>query len=135
MNKIKKLNTIEFIYIAKYIQQNEIVTVDVVPSIKKTERKSLVYILVDESDKENIVKYIGKTIQGYSRPLSYHKNNVMKDVKVGIEYSVGKGNDIDVYIFEPPLLTFKGLQLDIIESLEQALIKKHKPEWNNHIAK
>jgi predicted GIY-YIG superfamily endonuclease len=69
MSQIKVLSDLNFVYIGRYIKDGGEVSIDVRKDVKKTERKSLVYILIS-GDK---VKYIGKTIQGYLRPLSYHK--------------------------------------------------------------
>lgn len=125
------IGELEFIYIAKYINQDEKIVINVEPFIKKTERKSLVYILVVNEE----IKYIGKTIQGYLRPLNYHKNDVMIDVRNGIKDTLSIHNSVEVYVYEKPIVEFKGLELDLAEAIEQALIKKYSPKWNNHIAK
>ncbi len=96
--------------------------------IRISERKSLVYALfVGEA-----CMYIGKTIQGYSRPLSYHKNEIMKSVKSGIENTIKNKNTVEVYAKTDNLnLDFIDLNLNIVEAIEQALITKYDPEWNN----
>ena len=107
-------------------------TTDVVlhEGVQKSLRVSLVYMLVVEDE----IKYIGKTIQGYIRPLSYHKNKVMGDVNNGITEECSKGKIVKIYArrFDKPFV-FEDLELDLCEAYEQALISKYKPEWNNHI--
>ena len=110
-----------------YLEKSEI---KCIYKVKKTERLSMVYLF--EVDDE--VKYIGKTIQGYIRPLSYHKNDVMITVRNGILNSCKEGQTVKIYARVEALnITIEDLELDLIESMEQALIKKYKPEWNNHI--
>ena len=80
----------------------------------------------------NKCMYIGKTIQGYSRPLNYHKNRVMKTVYYGIHKEVNNNNVIDVYALDEGLtMNYLDLKLNIVEAVEQALISKCDPEWNN----
>ena len=98
--------------------------------VQKYLRVSLVYMFVVDED----IKYIGKTIQGYIRPLTYHKNKVMSDVNGGITEECSKGKIVKIYArkFDKPFI-FEDLELDLCEAYEQALISKYKPEWNNHI--
>jgi hypothetical protein len=97
-------------------------------NVKITERKSLVYALFVE----NKCMYIGKTIQGYSRPLSYHKNLIMKDVKKGIEDIILINKDVEVFAKKDNLkFNYIDLELNLVEAIEQALISKFSPEWNN----
>jgi hypothetical protein len=101
-------------------------------NVKKSDIKSLVYALVVENE----IKYIGKTIRGYSRPLSYLKNDVMVNVKEGILNSLKDNRKVHVLVKSENLIyTMEGLDIDIdiAEGYEQALISKFKPEWNNHI--
>jgi hypothetical protein len=96
----------------------------------RTERISLVYaFIVDDS-----IKYLGKTIQGYSRPFNYIKNTVMKDVQSGILETLNNGGFVDILVKTENLShKLDDLALDLCESYEQALITKYKPAWNNHI--
>jgi hypothetical protein len=90
-------------------------------NVRITERKSLVYAIVSEME----CKYIGKTVQGYSRPLNYHKNKVMKDVKSGIEQELQSGKGVTVYAKETDLhVEHEGFQINVIEGIEHALIKE-----------
>lgn len=99
-------------------------------SVTVTKRKPLVYGIFCDG----ICKYLGKTIQGYSRPLNYHKNDVMKTVKNGIEASLKSGMSVEVYAKETNLiLKHEGLDLNAVEAIEQALITRHHPEWNNFV--
>ncbi len=120
----------KFINIGHYYGTNE-GRVDVLcEGIRKSDRVSLVYIMTVDDE----IKYIGKTIQGYVRPLSYHKNKAMADVNRGILEVCMQGKSVNIYVrkFDEPLI-FEGLEMDICEAYEQALISKYKPEWNNHI--
>jgi hypothetical protein len=98
--------------------------------VQITDRKPLVYGIFCDG----ICKYLGKTIQGYSRPLNYHKNKVMKKVKDGIIASLEQGIPVDVYAKEENLvLRHEGLELNAVEAIEQALITRYTPEWNNFV--
>lgn len=115
--------------IGEYILKDEKVSVKY--TVKKTERVSLVYALTIGKD----VFYLGKTVQGYFRPLDYHKNNVMKNVKNGIEKYVFDNKNVNVLAkrFEEVDMTdWNDLKLNIIEAVEQALIIKLNPEWNRY---
>lgn len=98
--------------------------------IKKTDKLSLVYAFVIEKK----IMYIGKTIQGYTRPLSYLTNDVMVDVKNGILDALSNNYKVDIYVKTDDLTLVKdNLKIDICEGYEQALISIFKPAWNNHI--
>ena len=98
--------------------------------VQITDRKPLVYGIFCDG----ICKYLGKTIQGYSRPLNYHKNDVMTRVKDGIRASLENGMSVDVYAKEEDLvLHHEGLELNAVEAIEQALITRYTPEWNNFV--
>ena len=120
----------KFINIGYYYETSEGCVDVLYEGIRKSDRVSLVYMMVVDDE----IKYIGKTIQGYVRPLSYHKNPIMVDVNDGIFEACTQGKTVKVYVrkFDEPLV-FEGLELDICEAYEQALISKYKPEWNNHI--
>jgi hypothetical protein len=99
-------------------------------SVTVTMRKPLVYGIFCDG----ICKYLGKTIQGYSRPLNYHRNDVMKTVRDGIQTSLENEMSVEVYAKETNLvLHHEGLELNAVEAIEQALITRHKPEWNNFV--
>ncbi len=91
--------------------------------IKITERVSLCYIMIVD----NLVMYVGKSKQGYSRPLGYHKNKVMKHVNEGIL----SGGLIQVYArcFNADH-SFEGFNLNLYASYEDALIAHFQPPWN-----
>ena len=100
------------------------------PGVNVTTRLPIVYALVVGDQ----VMYIGETIQGYTRPLNYHKNEVMSDVRDGIISSVSQGLNVDVFVRTKDLeFEFEGLLLNLRVSLEAALIKKYTPPWNNKI--
>ena len=119
-----------FIKIAEYIQQGDSIQCNIVGPFKKKQKFSLTYCLVAG----DTVRYIGKSIQGISRPTSYHKNNVMTTVRDGIKGAVEDG-PVEVYAFISPTVEFKGIQIDVCEAYEQSLIRKYIPIWNNHIQK
>ncbi len=105
-------------------------TVNRSSSVTVTMRKPLVYGIFCDG----ICKYLGKTIQGYSRPLNYHRNDVMKTVRDGIQTSLKSGMSVEVYAKETNLvLHHEGLELNAVEAIEQALITRHQPEWNNFV--
>lgn len=120
-----------FIKIGYYhLADDDVMDVVLYSGVQKSLRVSLVYMLVVDGE----IKYIGKTIQGYVRPLSYHKNKVMGDVNNGITEECSKGKRVEIFArkFDKPF-EYEGLELDLCEAYEQALISKYKPEWNNHI--
>lgn len=91
----------------------------------------MVYALIIGKD----VFYLGKTVQGYFRPLDYHKNNVMKNVKNCIEKYVFDNKTVKVLarrLEDVDMTDWNGLKLNIIEAVEQALIIKLNPEWNRY---
>lgn len=124
----KELKKLKFTKIANYtynIKQKNIECKDIL--VDRAETLYLVYVLVAN----NKIMYIGKTKQGYIRPLGYHKNNVMLRVKDGITQECKKGGSVDVFVrtddFE---ITFEKININVYESLETALIQKFNPEWN-----
>jgi hypothetical protein len=93
-----------------------------------SQRKPLVYAIFCGEQ----CRYIGKTIQGYGRPLNYHKNDVMTTVRNGIASALAENLSVDVYAKEENLtLEHEGLYLNAIEAVEQALISKYQPDWKN----
>lgn len=76
--------------------------------------------------------YIGKTIQGFRRPFGYHKNTIMKTVNLGISNMLNKGGKVEILVRKENVnMDMDGMQLNLIEAIEQALISKYKPAWNN----
>lgn len=98
-------------------------------NVNRSERVSLVYALIVNGS----ICYLGKTVQGYNRPFSYHKNRIMSKVRDGIKDELINGYDVEVWCmrFEEPL-TWNGLDLNIIEAVEQALITQVEPKWNKY---
>ena len=98
--------------------------------VRRTERVSLVYSMVLNDE----IMYIGKTIRGYMRPLSYLSNKVMQDVNNGIITALDSEQEVQVYAKTDGLVIEKdNLQIDIAEGYEHSLISKYRPAWNNHI--
>ncbi len=98
--------------------------------VKITQRVALVYAIVSDDD----LRYIGKSVQGYSRPLGYHKNGVMTDVRDGIAAELRAGRSVTVWVRTEQLhADYEGLRLNLIDAIEMALIKKYLPPWNNQV--
>jgi hypothetical protein len=124
------LEKYKFFKIGTFYKVNDSVGRRTEPGINVTTRLPIVYALVAGDQ----VMYIGETIQGYIRPLNYHKNEVMSDVRNGIISSISQGLDVDVFARSEDLeFEFEGLLLNLRVSLEAALIKKYLPPWNNKI--
>jgi hypothetical protein len=96
----------------------------------KTKKLPLVYLFVVDGE----IKYIGETRQGYSRPLSYHKNKVMKRQNEAIRRSTAAGQKVEVYALEVPseIAVVNGLEIEnhLAQDYEKALIRLHSPDWN-----
>lgn len=116
--------------VAHYSIMNGQINVEVSDKINPKKRTTLVYCLIVKEK----IRYVGKTVQGYVRPLGYHKNNIMKNVNGGIFEEVIQGNVVEVYCrsFDSTVITWKELNLNIIEPVEQALILKFNPLWNRY---
>lgn len=122
------IKQLKFNKIGEYLKINNEIVCSF--TVKKTKRLSIVYMFSVDGK----IMYIGKSIQGYSRPLSYHKNKVMASVRNGIIDACNKNKVVEVLIRKDDLeISFEGFKLDIIEAFEQSLIKSVKPSWNNHI--
>jgi hypothetical protein len=101
-----------------------------VADVQITDRLPLVYAIFSEDEP----RYIGKTVQGYSRPLGYHKNDVMTGVRDGIAAELRAGRSVTVWVRTEQLHTdYEGLRLNLIDAIEMALIKKYLPPWNNQV--
>jgi hypothetical protein len=119
-----------FVKIGEYIELNK--APDYEPFIGRSKSKILpiVYLLVCKGE----VMYVGETRRGYSRPLSYHKNTVMKTQKEAIEHELGIGNVVEVFCIHVPnqIVTFNSESFEnyIAQDYEKALIKRLNPPWN-----
>ena len=95
-----------------------------------TKRLPLVYAIFADEE----CRYVGKTVQGYSRPLNYHKNDVMVNVRDGILRELKAGRTVTVLAKTDGLrASHEGLELNLIEAIEHALIREHSPLWNNQV--
>ena len=76
----------------------------------KTKKLPLVYLFIVGGE----IKYIGETRQGYSRPLSYHRNEIMKRQNEAIYRSTESGLKIEVYALEVPsqVAVVNGLEIE-----------------------
>lgn len=126
-------NKYHFVKVGEYFKNsNDNITRELKEGIAITERLNLVYAFFNDSE----CLYIGKTIQGYKRPFGYHKNTVMKTVNFGISDLLDKGGKVEVLVRnESVTMEMDGMQLNLIEAIEQALISKCNPIWNNFIQK
>jgi hypothetical protein len=129
-NKSEFENKYHFRKIGEFILENNIPVRRLDTSIKVTDRLDLVYAFFVNDH----CKYIGKTIQGYSRPANYHKNKVMKTANDGILNCLKTNLNVEIFVRSHNVsIEFDGLKLNIIEPIEQALISRYNPEWNNLI--
>ena len=127
-NRVEFENKYHFKKIGEFVLENSIPTRRLDPSIKITDRLDLVYAFFVNDQ----CKYIGKTIQGYSRPTGYHKNKLMKTANEGILQCLNNNITVDILVRSNNVsIEFDGLKLNIIEPIEQALISLFNPEWNN----
>ena len=102
-------------------------TVDRAAIVPVTRRLPLVYAIFTDHE----CRYIGKTVQGYGRPLGYHKNDVMTGVRDGIRNALRDGRRVTVCAKTEGLrATHEGLELNLIEAIEHALIRRLNPAWN-----
>lgn len=134
MKQIEELvQQFNFTKIAEYLLTENGTDVDYKSFIpNKIGKYSIVYAITADGE----VCYLGKSIAGLGRPLSYHKNDVMVDVRDGINKALSEGKHVEVWVKKDGLsIEHQGLTLDISEALEQSLIAKIDPEWNNHVRK
>ena len=115
--------------IGSYELDPETQGVKVTSTVRVSDPVSITYAMFVGSQ----CKYIGKTISRYERPLTYHRNNVMTRVRDGIFKTVLEDRKVvEIYAKKTNLnLMHEGLELDLAEAVEAALIKKIKPEWNS----
>ena len=103
----------------------------------KISENGLIYVLIVD----DYIKYIGES-KRYSRPLNYHKNNVMKAVEKGINTEVLENNkEVKVYIYEPSPQKILNLNeqnyksefinINLYKSIETYWIKLNNEQKNN----
>ncbi len=102
-------------------------TVDRTATVPVTLILPLVYAIFTDHE----CRYVGKSTRGYTRPLGYHKNDVMKEVRDGIRNALRDGCRVTVCAKTDGLrATHEGLELNLIDAIEHALIRRLKPAWN-----
>lgn len=111
-----------------YLNDDKLPDRRVLKELKLNERISLVYaFFIDD-----VCHYIGKSIRGYNRPFNYHKNKDMATVNSGIINALNINKTVDVYARTNNVKhEIDGLNLNLIEPIERALIALYKPKWNN----
>lgn len=130
---MKTIETFEqshgFRYIGEYLLNSE-GGVRRSARVRITQRIPLVYAIFSD----DAPRYIGKSVQGYSRPFGYHKNEVMTVVRDGIASELRAGRRVKVWARTERLhVDHDGLRLNVIDAIEMALIKQHRPAWNNQV--
>jgi hypothetical protein len=121
------LENYDFLKVGEYYLNGSNVDRRVSEFLKISERVDLVYAFFVDG----VCTYIGKSIQGYSRPLGYHKNRVMNTVYDGIKEVVNNQKVVEVLVRrDNNSIVFEGLALSLIEPIEQALVSKYLPSWN-----
>ena len=100
--------------------------------IGRTKSKVMPIVYLFAIDGE--IVYIGETRRGYSRPLSYHKNEIMVRQREGILEANAKSKTVEIYAIEVPniLIDFNNERLScyIAQDYEKFLIEKYRPVWN-----
>jgi hypothetical protein len=125
-----------FIKIGEYSLQNNDVIMTKISKEKLNEKKKLVYAFVVD----DLVMYIGKTKQGYSRPLTYHRdyNNPEKNraVHKGIRQVISDNKIIEIFarVFKEHdninINNNEEIKINPYVGYEEALINKFDLEWN-----
>jgi hypothetical protein len=124
------LENYDFLKVGEYYLNGSNVDRRVHGFVKISERVDLVYAFFVDG----VCTYIGKSIQGYSRPLGYHRNPVMITVFDGIKEVVENQKVVEVLVRrDNNSIVFKCLSLSLIEPIEQALTSKYLPAWNKFV--
>ena len=125
-----ELGQLDFYKIGEYELSGGEVVRKTEEGIGSSERLPLVYAITSGET----VAYFGQTLQGYRRPLGYHKNQKMKTVRDGIRQSLLKEKTVEVFARSEGLaLEREGLELNLREAIEKALTKKYRPAWNQAV--
>ena len=125
-----ELRQFQFRKIGEYQLSGEEVDRKVEEGIAVSERLPLVYAITTDQ----VVAYLGQTMQGYRRPLGYHVNEKMENVREGIREALLKGQTVEVFARSNELtMEREGLELNLREAMEKALTKKYMPEWNRAV--
>ncbi len=116
----------KFRKIAAYINDNG------TPAVKRYTKHTyqpIVYALLVDG----VCMYIGKSMPGTIRPLSYLANKRMYRVRNGIISAIEQGKEVEIYI-KTSKLTRKseGRTINIAEGFEQSLIAEYDPAWNRY---
>jgi hypothetical protein len=121
----KNLEKLGFKNVGKYAIQNEkpMVFQDQLPKGKF----QLVYVFeVNDS-----LKYVGLTRRGYKRPFFYLDAKKMLAVRNGILSQLSNGHTVNIWVKEfNDSFHYDGLELNLADSYEKALIAKYLPDWN-----
>ena len=125
-----------FIKIGEYSLHNNDVIMSKIIKDKLNEKKKLVYAFVVD----DLAMYIGKTKQGYFRPLSYHRdyNNSKKNraVHKGIRQVISNNKTIEIFarVFKEHdninINNNEEIKINPYVGYEEALINKFNLDWN-----
>jgi hypothetical protein len=119
-----------FVKIGEYNLVNNDLERNIITNKLLTKECKLVYAFIVD----DLVMYIGKTKQGFCRPLSYHRdyNNSKKSRSVheGIREVISKSKiEIFARVFKP--ITFEKFKINPYVGVEEAIIENYRLEWNN----
>lgn len=112
-----------------YLVNNDLERNIITNKLLTKERKLVYAFIVDD-----LVMYIGKTKQGFYRPLSYHRdyNNSKKrrSVHEGIREVISKSKiEIFARVFKP--IPFEKFKINPYVGVEEAIIENYRLEWND----
>ena len=137
LTKEKLVGNYCFEKIGEYsLQNNDMISNDIgfTKEILK-KRKKLVYAFVVD----DLVMYIGKTKQGFKRPLSYYRDYInskkKRAVHEGIREVISK-NKIEIFarVFEYDIKVENiEIKINPYVGVEEALINKYMLKWNKQI--
>lgn len=129
MDKLSTINELGFRKIGSWRILDERLSFDFLEGKDKTE---FLYAFVCGNE----VLYVGKSTQtvyrrmmAYKNPGSTQRTNVRNNANL-IEL-LSSGSHVDIYVLEEDdELAYRGYKVNLAAGLEDAIISKLKPEWN-----
>lgn len=130
MNKLQYLIDIGFVNVGKWKMEADGINYEIKSDVHN--KKWVLYAF--SSDDE--VLYIGKStiafhkrMYGYKRPAASQKTNIKNNAFIADMIRASKG--VDIYLFEgEKKLEYKGISINLAAGLEDPLIGKLTPRWN-----